>query len=100
MTFSVHRLVAQVFIDNPNNKLNVDHIDNDISNNHFNNLRWATAQENSQNIGISKKNTSGTKGVYFVKSRNKWYVSVVENYKAIFLGYYDTIEEAKKARQD
>lgn len=42
----VHRLVAEVFIPNPNNLLEVDHIDNDITNNKADNLQWITQIEN------------------------------------------------------
>lgn len=44
--FLVHRLVATHFIDNPDNKPMVNHIDNDVSNNHVNNLEWVTHSEN------------------------------------------------------
>ena len=45
----VHRLVAEAFIPNPDNKEIVDHIDGNRSNNHVNNLRWVTAEENANN---------------------------------------------------
>lgn len=43
----IHRLVAQVFIPNPENKPCVNHIDNNPSNNHVDNLEWCTMQENT-----------------------------------------------------
>ena len=45
---NVHRLVAQEFIDNPDNKPDVDHVDHDLKN-CINNLRWASTSENAMN---------------------------------------------------
>lgn len=52
VTCKVHRLVAKEFIDNPENKLTVDHIDKNKQNNCVTNLRWATMRE--QNLHVNK----------------------------------------------
>lgn len=47
-TYKVHRLVAEYFIENPDNKPEVNHIDGNKSNNAIWNLEWATRTENMQ----------------------------------------------------
>lgn len=46
-SYSVHRIVAKHFIENPYNKPEINHLDENKLNNHVSNLRWATSKENS-----------------------------------------------------
>lgn len=47
-TYYVHRIIAQVFIHNSENKLLVNHIDGNKINNNIDNLEWVTHSENTQ----------------------------------------------------
>ena len=57
---TIHRLVAINFIDNPNNKKTVNHIDGNKLNNHKNNLEWNTVSE--QNYHAYRYNLNSRKG--------------------------------------
>ena len=47
-SFRVHRLVASVFLENPNNLPIVMHKDNNVKNNYYLNLEWGTVSKNTQ----------------------------------------------------
>ena len=97
-THRIHKLVANAFIDNPNNKQCVDHKNNDRTNNDISNLRFATYKENNQNSSISTRNTSGCKGISWNKKAKKWNAKIMIDGISINIGYYDDLDDAKIAR--
>lgn len=99
-TITIHRLVANAFLPNPENKRCIDHINNDRLDNRLENLRYATHSENGMNRSISSSNTSGIKGISWYKSINKWRALIKINGKKKHIGLYKTLEEAQKARQE
>ena len=77
----------------------VDHINGNSLDNRKSNLRICTQHENSKN----GRKTNRIVGISFIKNYNgtnksKWTARICHNYKTIYLGYYDTAEEALLAR--
>lgn len=64
----IHRIVAKLFIPNPDNKKCVDHINTIKTDNRLENLRWVTYSENMLNplTREHNKHTSYTKGKHRV----------------------------------
>lgn len=78
----------------------VDHIDGDTLNNRRSNLRLASYSQNGANSTKRRANTSGYKGVTWDKHRKKWMAAIRVNYKRMYLGRFNTKEEAAKAYND
>ena len=60
--YKVHRLVAEVFIPNPEGKKEVDHINTNRSDNRVENLRWSTRGENCNNAMSRQHYSEAKKG--------------------------------------
>jgi hypothetical protein len=92
-TNRIARLVALHYIPNPENKPEVDHIDRNKDNNHVSNLRWATRQENSDNKGMYRSNTSGHKHISYNKTKEKWIFTYRKNGHKV-CKCFETLDEA------
>ncbi len=96
-TYLVHRLIF-LYMTGDYPKGVVDHINGNASDNRWENLRDVTHQENCKNQVIGKDNTSGVPGVSFHKVTQKWRAQISTNGKIIYLGLYETKDEAIAAR--
>jgi hypothetical protein len=92
--FLVHRLLVQHFkpdIWKP--ELDVDHINGIRTDNRLENLRMVTHQENHQNQGMYKTNTSGHKNISYIKRCKLWqFQKMIAGNK--YLKYFNTLDEA------
>lgn len=75
----------------------LDHRDCNPDNLRFENLREATQLQNCHNWPMKSNNTSGFKGVNYHKGSGKWHARVGHNWKRIFVGEFETPEEANAA---
>jgi hypothetical protein len=64
------------------------------------NLRICEKSKNAMNCCIYKNNTSGCKGVTWMKRLNKWQVVINYNKHSIYLGVYSDYDEAVKVRKE
>lgn len=61
-TYNIHRLVALHFIENPDNKNQINHKDGNKTNNYVSNLEWNTSSENQlHSIQMGLRTTEGVK---------------------------------------
>ena len=95
-TKKVHRLVALAFLPNPDNKEQVDHIDNNKLNNNVANLRFASNQENQHNTRkrATVNASSRFKGVSRKAGERKWAARIGIGGLQISIGRYDDEIEA------
>ena len=96
--FLIHRLVGFAFIPNPQKLTDIDHIDQDKTNNLISNLRWVSRSNNLRNRPKFKNSSSQYVGVCFNKTKRKYVANIRIDNKLIHIGYYEKEEDAAKAR--
>lgn len=79
---TIHRLVALAFVDNPNGYVEVNHLDEDKTNNRYTNLEWCTRLHNL---------THGTARQRAAKSKS---IPVIQYLDGIEIARFDSIKKA------
>lgn len=88
----MHRLLLKV----SDSKM-TDHKNDIKHDNRRSNLRICSCSENNKNLKKRKSNTSGYKGVFYIKSVDKWMAQIMKDYKGIYLGLFKNKDDAAKA---
>ncbi|MBF0527593.1 MAG: hypothetical protein HQK56_21145, partial [Deltaproteobacteria bacterium] len=97
------RIVAKLFVPNPHQFTEINHIDGEQSNNDFLNIEWCSRSYNLNHRDKVLKESKGKNSNYinlnWAASRSKWQVRISDpdTKKRILIGYYDEELEAAKA---
>ncbi len=94
--YLAHRL-AWLYIHGVWPSSSMDHRNLNRSDNAIANLREATQSQNSANTHLRRHSSTGIKGVVFNPPSRRPRAMIMKNRRAIHLGYFDTVEEAKAA---
>ena len=93
-TIRLHRLVAQLYVPNPDNKPVVDHIDNNRDNLNWTNLRWVTVKENSQyaaDMGLMSRIQSSDSVVIAIDKDNNGFLFKTVSEACRYIGIDDSV---------
>lgn len=98
-TFGLHQFIANNMIDNfIKGETIPDHINRDVDNNKRDNIRITDYKGNSRNLKTRSNNTSGKTGVVWVKGKERWRATIVDDNKKRKTRNFKTFEEAVEQR--
>lgn len=90
---TIHRLLAECFLENTEDKPQVDHINGNPLDNRLSNLRWVTVKENSRAYNKNQRGSfSKYRGVTF--DAKKWRARIRHDDLLMQIGSFDTELEA------
>jgi len=89
--YFLHRLIAEAYIPNPENKPFIDHINRIKTDNRIENLRWVTSSENKINTGVRIDNKLNEK--HISKVRNSYIFRINRN-NVKYSKTFKTLQEA------
>lgn len=94
-TFKIHRVIAHLFIPNPENKPSIDHINGNRQDNRVENLRWCTQKENNNNP-LTIENYKKSNGRIFSEETKKKMSEAKKGYIPWNKGKHHSEETKKK----
>lgn len=92
-----HRIIWELINGPIPHGYEIDHMDNNPSNNKIENLRVATSSSNKHNTRKPSHNSSGFKGVSLHKASGRYAAYIKNKGKKIHIGYFSTPNEAHDA---
>jgi hypothetical protein len=94
----IHRLIMERMLDRSLVKGEiVDHINGDKLDNRRENLRVTDVSTNTRNCKLTKRNSSGYKGVSLASDGRRYEARVMSNYRIVWRSTFDSPEEAAEA---
>lgn len=94
--YSAHRL-AWLYVHGSMPDEQIDHVNNNRSDNRISNLRLASRSQNMMNQYVRKDSISGVKGVGWDKKMQSWRARCQVGGKRVVIGWFDSVEEAEES---